>query len=53
MDEHRHRGFDLMMLTQWPDKIDNELFRLVGTHKHLNRAFGLQQANVTTFNMWL
>ncbi|MGX9189007.1 zonular occludens toxin domain-containing protein [Stenotrophomonas sp. Ker107b] len=49
MDEHRHRGFDLMFITQWPDKIDNELFRLVGTHWHLNRAFGLQSASLCAF----
>lgn len=50
MDEHRHRGVDLMFLTQWPDKIDGELFRLIGTHWHLNRAFGLQKANLTMFS---
>lgn len=49
MDEHRHRGFDLMFITQWPDKIDGELFRLVGTHWHLNRAFGLQSASLCAF----
>ena len=50
MDEHRHRGVDLMFLTQWPDKVDGELFRLIGTHWHLNRAFGLQKANLTMFS---
>ena len=49
MDEHRHRGFDMMFLTQWPDKIDGELFRLIGTHFHLNRAFGLQSASLCKF----
>ncbi|WP_407473008.1 zonular occludens toxin domain-containing protein [Xanthomonas campestris pv. raphani] len=49
MDEHRHRGFDMMFITQWPDKIDSELFRLVGTHWHLNRAFGLQSASLCAF----
>lgn len=50
MDEHRHRGIDLMFITQWPDKVDGELFRLIGTHWHLNRAFGLQKANLTMFS---
>lgn len=50
MDEHRHKGVDLMFLTQWPDKVDGELFRLVGTHWHLNRAFGLEKANLTMFS---
>lgn len=49
MDEHRHRGMDMMFITQWPDKIDGELFRLVGTHWHLNRAFGLQSASLCAF----
>ncbi|WP_425523633.1 hypothetical protein [Xanthomonas campestris] len=38
-----------MFITQWPDKIDSELFRLVGTHWHLNRAFGLQSASLCAF----
>ncbi len=50
MDTHRHRGFDLMMITQWPDKIDSELFRLVGKHFHLNRAMGLQRASLVSFS---
>lgn len=50
MDTHRHRGIDMMMITQWPDKIDGELFRLVGKHQHLNRAMGLQRASVVTFS---
>jgi len=50
MDEHRHRGFDLMFITQWPDKVDQELFRLVGTHWHLHRAFGLQRASLCMFS---
>lgn len=50
MDEHRHRGFDLMFITQWPEKVDQELFTLIGTHEHLSRAFGLQQANKVQFN---
>ncbi|KAB7768913.1 zonular occludens toxin domain-containing protein [Xanthomonas sp. LMG 12461] len=50
MDEHRHRGFDMMFITQWPDKIDQELFRLVNKHWHLNRAFGLQSASLVAFS---
>lgn len=50
MDTHRHRGIDMMMITQWPDKIDGELFRLVGKHFHLNRAMGLQRASLVSFS---
>lgn len=50
MDTHRHRGVDLVIITQWPDKIDGELFRLVGRHEHLNRAMGLQRAGLVVFS---
>lgn len=51
MDEHRGKyGLDMVFITQWPDKMDGELFRLVGEHLHLNRAMGLQKASVVKFS---
>lgn len=51
MDEHRGKyGLDLVFITQWPDKMDGELFRLIGEHYHLNRAMGLQKASVVKFS---
>ncbi|WP_229926288.1 zonular occludens toxin domain-containing protein [Xylella fastidiosa] len=46
LDTHRHGGYDLMFVTQWPTKIHHELRRLVGEHVHLNRAMGLQTAGL-------
>lgn len=49
MSTHRHRGFDLLFVTQWPNKIHHQVRTLVGSHVHMNRAFGLQRAGVLTW----
>lgn len=49
MSTHRHRGFDLLFVTQWPNKIHHQVRTLVGSHIHMNRAFGLQRAGVLTW----
>jgi len=49
MSTHRHRGFDLVFVTQWPSKIHHQVRTLVGSHVHMNRAFGLQRAGVLTW----
>lgn len=41
MSTHRHRGFDLVLITQWPSKVHHQARSLVGEHVHLNRAMGL------------
>lgn len=41
MSTHRHRGFDLVLITQWPSKVHHQVRSLVGEHIHLNRAMGL------------
>ncbi len=46
MSTHRHRGFDLVFLTQWPSKIHHQVRTLVGSHTHMNRGMGLQAAGV-------
>lgn len=46
MSTHRHRGFDLVFMTQWPNKIHHNVRTLVGEHHHMNRAMGLQRAGV-------
>lgn len=43
---HRHRGFDIFLITQHPTLIDNFARRLVGQHFHSIRKFGLQRATV-------
>ena len=46
MSTHRHRGFDLVFLTQWPSKIHHQVRTLIGSHTHMNRGMGLQAAGV-------
>lgn len=50
MSTHRHRGFDLLFVTQWPSKIHHQVRTLIGSHVHMNRAFGLQRAGVLTWS---
>ncbi|MEJ6329908.1 zonular occludens toxin domain-containing protein [Stenotrophomonas maltophilia] len=50
MSTHRHRGFDLVFVTQWPSKIHHQVRTLIGSHTHMNRAFGMQRAGVLTWS---
>lgn len=45
-ETHRHKGFDLYLLTQHPSLVDNHLKRLAGKHYHVIRSFGMQRADV-------
>lgn len=38
--KHRHRGIDIVLITQHPKSIDVEARRRVGRHFHLKRKFG-------------
>lgn len=46
MSTHRHRGFDLVFVTQWPSKIHHQIRSLIGEHVHMTRAMGLGCAGV-------
>lgn len=46
MSTHRHRGFDLQLITQWPSKIHHQVRTLCNEHVHMSRAFGLERAGV-------
>lgn len=46
---HRHRGFDIWFITQFPVLIHTEVRAVVGQHYHLYRPWGLPQAYV---NVW-
>jgi len=46
---HRHKGFDLFIITQQPSQIDTFVRRLIDTHYHIVRIFGSQKANVHKF----
>lgn len=43
---HRHRGQDIVLITQHPNLLDNNIRRLVGRHLHIRRVFGWQRALV-------
>ncbi|WP_158223137.1 zonular occludens toxin domain-containing protein [Halovibrio salipaludis] len=43
LEEHRHKGIDLILVTQHPKLINHHVRRLVGKHEHITRKnnFGL------------
>ena len=44
LETHRHNGFDIYVITQHPSLIDNNVRRLAGTHRHVQRTFGTARA---------
>lgn len=44
LETHRHKGFDIYLITQHPSLIDQNVRRLSGTHRHIQRTFGLSRA---------
>lgn len=44
--KHRHKGFDIFLITQHPTLIDNFVRKLVGQHYHSVRKFGLQRSTI-------
>lgn len=40
LNTHRHKGIDLIMITQHPKLIDQSVRRLVGKHQHYRRLYG-------------
>lgn len=49
MSTHRHKGYDIAFVTQWPSKIHHQVRSLVGKHLHMTRAMGLGAAGVLTW----
>jgi len=49
LNTHRHKGYDIVLITQHPNLIDNAVRRLVGHHTHIERKFGLNSANHYTW----
>lgn len=49
MERHRHRGFDIIIITQHPSLINAHILALVGKHRHLVRVMGT--GNVRLFTM--
>lgn len=46
LETHRHKGFDLFIITQHPAIIDLNVRRQVQTHRHLKRRFGTQMVSM-------
>lgn len=46
METHRHKGVDIVAVTQHPNQLDAHLRRLVGRHIHVRRTWGLRSAVV-------
>lgn len=45
MSTHRSSfSMDIVLITQWPNKIHHQVRTLAGRHIHMNRAMGLQRA---------
>jgi len=45
-ETHRHRGFDIILITQHPQLLDIAVRKLVGRHFHVVRKFGRETAKV-------
>lgn len=50
LETHRHKGIDLVLITQDPMLLDAHDRKLVQTHWHVIRTFGLARATVHEFN---
>jgi len=48
-ETHRHRGFDIYLITQHPQLLDINVRKLVGRHIHVKRNFGRE---VATLYQW-
>jgi len=45
LNEHRHGGYDIYLITQHPALIDVSIRRLIGEHVHYDRRFGSNHVN--------
>lgn len=46
---HRHKGYDIFIVTQQPSQLDSFVRKLVDHHYHIVRKFGAESANVHQF----
>lgn len=46
LETHRHRGIDVVLITQHPKLCDANVRRLIGRHFHVVRTFGMKRATV-------
>lgn len=50
LDTHRHRGFDLVFITQHPTLISSHIRKFVGLHAHLYRKWGGSYSSLYVWN---
>lgn len=48
LEDHRHRGFDIFLITQGPHLINSHIKPLIDTHWHYLRKYGWDKAHVYT-----
>jgi zona occludens toxin len=48
LETHRHRGMDILLITQHPKLLHAHIRRLVGRHYHVFRMYGAQSAKIFT-----
>jgi len=48
LEVHRHRGFDIVLITQHPKLLHAHIRRLIGRHHHVFRMYGGQTAKIFT-----
>lgn len=46
MDKHRHRGIDMILMTQRYTGVDHHIRGLVGKHEHLKRKMGAEVSRI-------
>ena len=46
LETHRHKGFDIFLVTQHPMLVDANVRRLTERHWHVARRFGFQRASI-------
>lgn len=49
-ETHRHKGFDVYLITQHPLLVDQNLRRLVGVHRNVVSMFGTKNARIHTWS---
>lgn len=48
LEDHRHRGFDIFLITQGPHLLNSHIKPLIDTHWHYLRKYGWDKAHVYT-----
>ena len=50
LDTHRHKGYDIVFITQHPTLIDSHIRKFVGKHYHLYRKHGASMSSLYTWD---